>query len=54
MIMRDVCACHNHNVNGIRAASRKGFLAWVASMQPDVLCLQEIKPMQICEALVLI
>ena len=40
------------NVNGIRAASRKGFLAWVASMQPDVLCLQEIKAdAKICEAL---
>lgn len=31
------------NVNGIRAASRKGLLEWIAAVQPDVLCLQEIK-----------
>jgi exodeoxyribonuclease III len=31
------------NVNGIRAALNKGFLAWVESEKPDVLCLQEIK-----------
>lgn len=33
------------NVNGIRAATRKGFLDWLAAAQPDVLCLQEIKAM---------
>ncbi|XVJ51532.1 MAG: exodeoxyribonuclease III [Vampirovibrio sp.] len=31
------------NVNGIRAAFRKGFLDWLASERPDVLCLQETK-----------
>ena len=32
-----------YNVNGIRAAINKGFLDWMASEAPDVLCLQEIK-----------
>jgi len=31
------------NVNGIRAAVKKGFKASLALMQPDVLCLQETK-----------
>jgi exodeoxyribonuclease-3 len=31
------------NVNGIRAAESKGFLDWIASESPDVLCLQETK-----------
>jgi exodeoxyribonuclease-3 len=31
------------NVNGLRAVHRKGFLAWVAEAQPDILCLQETK-----------
>lgn len=31
------------NVNGLRAAHRKGFLRWVDETQPDVICLQEIK-----------
>src|SRR5260221_3012759 len=31
------------NVNGIRAALGKGFLAYVAKAKPDLLCLQEIK-----------
>lgn len=31
------------NVNGLRAALRKGALRWVWEQQPDVLCLQEIK-----------
>jgi exodeoxyribonuclease-3 len=37
------------NVNGLRAALGKGFLAWVKEAQPDVLCLQEVraKPSQI-------
>ncbi len=33
----------SYNVNGIRAAIRKGFLEWVQQADPDVLCLQEIK-----------
>lgn len=32
-----------YNVNGIRAAERKGFSAWVKKERPDVICLQEIK-----------
>jgi len=31
------------NVNGIRAALKKDFVAYVDSQQPDVLCLQETK-----------
>jgi exodeoxyribonuclease-3 len=31
------------NVNGIRAAYRKGFADWVASTSPDVLSVQELK-----------
>ena len=31
------------NVNGIRAAEKKGFLDWLSSESPDVLCLQETK-----------
>jgi exodeoxyribonuclease-3 len=31
------------NVNGIRAASRAGFLDWFSSERPDVVCVQEIK-----------
>ena len=31
------------NVNGLRAALRKGIWEWVRSESPDVLCLQEVK-----------
>jgi exodeoxyribonuclease III len=31
------------NVNGIRAAVRRGFIGWVAEKRPDVICLQEIR-----------
>lgn len=31
------------NVNGIRAVLNKGFAEWFASVQPDILCLQETK-----------
>ena len=31
------------NVNGIRAAVRKGFLGWLEQTQPDILCLQETR-----------
>ena len=31
------------NVNGIRAALKKGFLDWLSKESPDVLCLQETK-----------
>ena len=33
----------SYNVNGIRAAMKKGFVNWVESYNPDVICLQEIK-----------
>lgn len=36
----------NCNVNGIRAASQKGFLSWIAAQQIDIFCLQEIKASQ--------
>jgi exodeoxyribonuclease III len=32
-----------YNVNGIRAAVSKGFLDWLKSADPDIVCLQEIK-----------
>jgi exodeoxyribonuclease-3 len=31
------------NANGIRAAARKGFFAWMAAQRPDVVCVQETK-----------
>lgn len=31
------------NVNGLRAVYKKGFLDWLASESPDILCLQETK-----------
>jgi len=31
------------NVNGVRAAERKGFLAWLAGSGADIVCLQETK-----------
>jgi len=31
------------NVNGIRAAARKGFFEWLATQDADVVCLQETK-----------
>lgn len=33
----------SYNVNGIRAAMRKGLNEWIEAAQPDVLCLQETK-----------
>ena len=40
------------NVNGLRAALKKGFLAWLAAEQPDVVCLQEtrLQPEQLPDA----
>lgn len=31
------------NVNGIRAAQRKGFLDWLSAASPDIVCVQETK-----------
>jgi len=36
----------SYNVNGIRAAMNKGFIDWLISANPDVVCLQEIKAMK--------
>jgi exodeoxyribonuclease-3 len=36
----------SYNVNGIRAAMNKGFIDWLTSANPDVICLQEIKAMK--------
>ena len=34
------------NVNGIRAAERKGLLNWLEQESPDILGIQEIKAME--------
>jgi exodeoxyribonuclease-3 len=33
----------SYNVNGIRAAMRKGFIEWLQQADPDVICIQETK-----------
>ncbi|MBL7471942.1 exodeoxyribonuclease III [Robertkochia sediminum] len=33
----------SYNVNGIRAALRKGFIDWLKAADPDVVCIQETK-----------
>lgn len=33
----------SYNVNGIRAASRKGLFDWMKTIDPDVMCFQETK-----------
>lgn len=33
----------SYNVNGLRAAIRKGFNEWIKQENPDIICLQEIK-----------
>lgn len=32
-----------YNVNGIRSAMSKGWIDWVKSVNPDIICLQELK-----------
>jgi exodeoxyribonuclease-3 len=32
-----------YNVNGIRAAMKKGFVDWLIKESPDVICIQETK-----------
>ena len=34
---------YSWNINGIRAAERKGFLDWLEITKPDILCVQETK-----------
>ena len=36
----------SYNVNGIRAAIKKGFIQWLNAEGPDIICLQEIKANQ--------
>ena len=36
----------SYNVNGIRAAFKKGFASWLDSTQADVICIQETKAME--------
>jgi exodeoxyribonuclease-3 len=36
----------SYNVNGIRAALKKGFIDWLVQADPDVICLQEIKALK--------
>ena len=36
----------SYNVNGIRAALKKGFIEWLIAANPDVICLQEIKALE--------
>ena len=33
----------SYNVNGIRAAIKKGFIDWLKTNPADVICLQEVK-----------
>ncbi|MEX0608733.1 MAG: exodeoxyribonuclease III [Balneolaceae bacterium] len=33
----------SYNINGIRAAHRKGFLDWVEESKPDIICIQELR-----------
>ena len=37
----------SYNVNGIRAAIGHGFVEWLASENPDIICIQETKAEQI-------
>lgn len=36
----------SYNVNGIRAAIKKGFMDWLQKTDPDIVCLQEIKALK--------
>jgi len=33
----------SYNINGIRAAAKKGLFEWIIEERPDVICLQEVK-----------
>ena len=41
--MTETCRLVSWNVNGLRAAAKKGLLDYIKADQPDMLCLQEIK-----------
>jgi exodeoxyribonuclease III len=36
----------SYNVNGIRAAIRKGLFNWIAEAKPDIICFQEVKALK--------
>ncbi len=36
----------SYNVNGIRAAHRKGFVDWVEESNPDIICIQELRALE--------
>ena len=36
----------SYNVNGIRAALKKGLDEWVKENAPDVICFQEVKALE--------
>lgn len=36
----------SYNVNGIRAAIKKGFIDWLKTNPADVICIQETKAVQ--------
>ena len=36
----------SYNVNGIRAAIKKGFVEWIQTNPADIICLQETKANQ--------
>lgn len=40
---KDMLSLYSWNVNGYRAANRKGFLDWLYAEQPDIIGLQETK-----------
>ena len=33
----------SYNINGIRAANKKGFTGWVQESNPDIICIQELR-----------
>ncbi len=35
-----------YNINGIRAAAKKGLIDWVEAEDPDIICFQEIKALE--------
>jgi len=53
MSQKKEISLYSWNVNGIRAIEKKGFLDWMHTEKPDVLCLQETKaePAQLSEQL---
>lgn len=43
MVKPEGMKIYSYNVNGLRSALSKGFMEWLKSTGPDVICLQEIK-----------